>query len=80
MMAEPNRCPERVTRSLLNPQTTNVSSERLMARGKLAQWYADFALGLLIFFLSDVYRLLILFFHLYFQVSTKEVIKFQMVG
>lgn len=40
MTGGPSQCPERATQSPLNQQTTNVSSERLMARRKLAQWWA----------------------------------------
>lgn len=83
MTGGPSRCPERATRSHLNRQTTNVSSEHLMARRKLAQWWAYCIC--LCFYVSSVYisghSLLMLNSHfVLFQVSTKEVIKFQMVG
>ena len=40
MTAGPSQCPGKGTRTRLNLQTTSVSSERLRARRKLAQWWA----------------------------------------
>lgn len=80
MTGGPSQRPGKATRRHLNQQTTNVSSERLMARRKLAQWWAYcvcFFRSLSLFYL---FLLMLNSNFLSFQVSTKEVIKFQMVS